>query len=127
MEEGHELAARAVEGLLINQSHARASGLAQLALDIICAKGKVMIAAGGILLQKLGNGAIGTGRFEQFQMDLADREKSGADFLRRDFLAVLTFQAEGLFIIGHGLVEGWDCDSEMVNFCDHNLNYPIGR
>src|SRR5208282_739587 len=98
MEEGDQLAGRAIEGYFVNQLHARAGGLTKLALDIVSAEGDVMDAAGGVLGKEFGNGTLRAGRLKQFEVNLAHGKKRGADFLRGDFLAVLTFQAEGLFI-----------------------------
>ena len=54
-------------------------------------------------------------------MHAAHGKERGADFLRGNFFAALAFQAKRLFIVGHGLIQGLDGDSEMVNFCNHKL------
>ena len=73
MQEGDELAGRAVERLLVDQLHARAGGLLELGLDVVGAKGDVVNAAVGILLQELGDRAFRVGRFQQFQVHFAAR------------------------------------------------------
>ena len=72
-------------------------------------------------------GLSGLGRLEQFQVDFADGEEGGAHFLRGDFLAVLAFEAERLFVIWHGFVQRLDGDSEMVNFFNHNCVVSADR
>ena len=53
----------------------------------------------GVLLQKLGDGALGISRLEQFQVHLAAGEKGGLHFLGRHFLEVLALQALSLIHI----------------------------
>ena len=129
MEKGDPLAAGAIEGFVVNQPHTRAGGLTKLALDNVRAEGDVMDAAGGIFLEKLGNGTLRAGRLKEFEVNLAHGKKGGADFLRGDFFAVLTFQAERLFIVRHSLIQRLDGDAKVVNFCYHKFNsagrFPI--
>ncbi len=105
MQEGDQLAASAIEGLFVNQPHARARGLFELAFDVVGAEGDVMDAAGRILFEELGDRAFRVGGLEQFEMHFADGKERGAHLLRGDFFAVFAFQAEGFFVIGDGLVQ----------------------
>ena len=123
MEKGDGHAARASERFFVNELDARAGGLTKLAFDVIRAEGNMMDAAGGIFLKEFRDGTVRAGGFKEFEVNFTDGKEGGADFLRRDFFTVVTFQAEGLFIVRHGLIEGWDGDAEMVNLCDHNLSF----
>src|SRR5580658_10365228 len=87
----------------------------------------MMDAAARILLQKLGNRTLRAGRFKEFKVNSTHGKKRGADLLRSDFFAPFAFQSQRFFIVGHGLIQRWDGDPEMVNFCDHSLNSPGSR
>ena len=125
MEEGHQLAGSAVEGLLVDQPDAGAGGLLELALDVVGAEGDVVNAAVGVLLQELGDGALRVGRLQQFEVDLAHAEEGGAHFLGRHFFAVFAFEPEGFFVIGHGFVQRPDGDSQVINFLNHKIRFRV--
>ena len=58
MQKRDQLAARAVNGFLVNQLHSRRRRLLELRFDLVGAEGQVVDAAVRILFQKLGDGAI---------------------------------------------------------------------
>ena len=58
MQERDQFAARASNGLFVDQPHARACGLLELGFDVVRAEGDVMDAAGGVFLEELGDGAF---------------------------------------------------------------------
>jgi hypothetical protein len=105
VEEGDELAAGAVEGLVVDEFYAGAGSLKKLTLDVVGTEGDMMDAAGGVFFEELGDGTVRAGGFQEFKVDAADGKEGGADFLRGDFFAPLAFEAEGLFIIRDSLIE----------------------
>lgn len=125
MEERHQLATGAVKGFVMNQFNTRSGGLLKLGFDIVRAKGKVMNAASGILFQELGNRTFRVGWFEQFDVDFAHAEESGAHLLRGYFLAVFALQAKRFFVIGDSLVERPHGDSNVIDFFDHKFKWTV--
>src|SRR6266852_3191337 len=82
-----------------------------------------MNAAARIFLEEFRDRALRIGGFEQFKVNLPYLEKCGAHLLRADFFTVFALQAQGLFIIRNGFIQGPDGNSQMINFLKHK---PIG-
>ena len=88
MKECHKFAARAVKRLLVNQLHTGIGGLLELTLDIVRFEGDVMDSTSRIFLEEFGDWAFRAGRLQKFQVNVSADEKGGANFLRRNFLAM---------------------------------------
>src|SRR5690606_29813997 len=120
MEEGDPLAGGAFEGLLVDEADAGAGRLAELPVDVVRRERDVVNAARWVLLEELRDRAFRARGFEQLEVDVAAAEERGAHPLGGNFLDVLALQAQGLLIVGHGLVEGPHRDSEVIDFLEHD-------
>jgi hypothetical protein len=119
MQEGDELACGPVEGLLVNQADTGSRGLTQLGVDVIGPE-RDMVHAFPAFGEKLRNRAFRCGRLQQLQMHATGIKKRGAHFLRRNFLATETFEAQRFFVEGNRFVQLSDRDTEVINGLDHN-------
>jgi hypothetical protein len=119
VEEGDEFASRAFERNLVDELAASALGLGELGGDGIGGEGDVVDAAVGVFLEEFGDGTFGRSGFEKFEMDFTAVEEGGANFLGGDFLDVLAFETEGVFVVGDGFVQALDGDAEVVDALDH--------
>ena len=121
VEESDEFAARAVHRGFVDELATGILGLRELVLDVVGGESDVMDAAVGIFFEKLGDGTLGRGGFEEFEMGFADVEEGGADFLAGDFLDALALQAESLLVVGDGVLQRPHRNTEMVNALQHGL------
>ena len=121
MEESDELAARAIDGFLVDELDARSRSRLKLGNDVVRAERKVMHATGGVLFEELRNGAVRAGGLQKFDMNIANAKEGGADFLRDDFFAMFAFEAERFFVIRDSLLERLDSDTQVVDFLDHKF------
>src|SRR5438045_7765669 len=122
MEEGDQLVAGTRERFLMDELYTCVGSLFKLAFNVVRAKRDMVNASTWIFFQEFRDRAFRVGRFKQFQMDLADSEKSSAHLLRRHFLAVFAFKSKGFFIIRYSLVQRSYRDSKMIDFPKHNLD-----
>ena len=121
MEEGDEFVGRAWERFLVDELATGVLGLRELALDVVGGESHVMNAAVGVFFEEFGDGALGRGRLEEFEMGFPDVEESGADLLAGHFLNMLALQAEGLFVVRDGVIQRAHRNAEMVNALQHGL------
>ena len=68
-----------------------------------------------LLFDEFCDRAVFGGRFEQFDLRLADFQKCGAYFLGRHFLDVVAFGAEQFFPERNGRVEAFDCNPQVFD------------
>lgn len=80
-------------------------------------------AAAAVLLDKLGDGALGACGLEQLNLCLAHLEESGADMLVLNLLDGETLEAKHLLVERNGLVKTGDGNADMLNVRNlHNSN-----
>ena len=70
------------------------------------------------LFDELADRAFRIGRFEQFDLRLADLEEGGTNLLFLDFLDGVALQAQLLFPEGNGLVQAFDGNAEVFDMRD---------
>jgi hypothetical protein len=119
MEEGDEFVGRAFKRFLVDELATGVFGLRELAFDVVGGEGDVVDAAVGILFEELGDGAVGRGWLEKFEVGFPDMEEGGADFLAGHFLDVLALQAEGFLIVRNGILQRVHRNTEMIDALQH--------
>lgn len=115
--EGMPQVCRPVKRLLVNQLHTGIGGLFELTLDIVRFEGDVMDSTSRIFFEEFGDWAFRVRRLQKFQVNVSDDEKGGANFLRRNFLAILAFQSQRFFIGRHGLIQRAEPRFRDGQFC----------
>ena len=68
-----------------------------------------------ILLNKLGNGAFGSGSLKQFNLGLTTLEEGGLNLLVCYFLNCIAFQTQHVLIERDSFLKRGDCDTHMLN------------
>ena len=105
---------RARAGLLIDQSHALIRHFLQRAVDVVDGKSQV-VQAGAAFFDELPDRPVGVGRFEQFDLGLADLSEGRSDLLVGDFLDGITLQSKYVLVVSDGLGEVFHRDADMLD------------
>ncbi len=120
MEERNELPFSAFDRLTMDDVHSGFLGQVQLVLDVIRAECDVMNTF-SILIQKLGDGAVGTGGGEKFEVDVLQFKESGSDRLGIDVLNLVTVQPERGFQELNCGVQIADRNSNVIDLFKHRV------